>query len=779
MARPGRQSYLAAALALCAGALSAQQLIGTPATAYLTRYHELVDDKPSGQVMKVHDLVLSRDAGTLTLGDGVLYPMANVGGRTAGAVYRGTGRFTFTPTLPTERAELLRVTGSATLDDSLSGAVFLFSDSTTDQLLHFGSAAGPVPGDVGDDFRDACKSLEQKHEGSFDADVMEPVLNGERNGLFVTRLKLVRAGDWMFEVDPGRVESVRLLRPAKRAEFGVNWDVVTQGPRGGEAADTSGSWSYAPLIDIPAYRIDVTLKHTFTADLDFAAQATLTVRALEAAGPWLKVWLHPKIQVDSARWSDGSVATLFKAQDDTTVWIQAPRRLAPGDSLALTLSYHADHPDLIDRFNEWFFLDPGAAWYPMNGEGRWLSTFDLTYHYPFQYPLASVGERVDSTTADKIVTTHWILRRPSNFATFTLGAFDDDHIQHAGEPPLDIMISDAAHRELARRYREAGQVLPEQKNMREAVATDVAGSLKFYTYLFGPPPYSHFYVTEIPYGEGVSFPGLIDLAMGTFQTTQMGGFDNVFRAHEVAHQWWGNGVSQASYRDKWLTEGLAEFSALWYLQASSKRNDDYFKFLDRYAADIRDESKDVGPIWVGYRSSTFSVPQGYQTMIYQKGAWIFQMLRVMMLDTRNMNEDRFTATMKDYYDTFQGKGATTGDFQGIVEKHVGTPMDWFFNEWVKGTGIPTFHVAWTNQPAGNGSNATVIKFRIKTENVDSAFEMPVLVSADLGQDRTARFRVRVKAGQTDYTSPPLPDGAKKLTFNDLHSVLADVKMEGW
>src|SRR5690349_8314998 len=129
-----RSRLVFSALLIAPSLLFGQQLIGSPATDYLTRYRELVSATPSGQVMKVHDLTFTRDRGTLTLADGSLYLMANVGGRTVAAVFRGTGRFTFAPVLPTERAEMSRVAGIDSLDDSVSDAVLFFSDSTTDQL---------------------------------------------------------------------------------------------------------------------------------------------------------------------------------------------------------------------------------------------------------------------------------------------------------------------------------------------------------------------------------------------------------------------------------------------------------------------------------------------------------------------------------------------------------------------------------------------------------------------------------------------------------------------
>ena len=164
-------------------------------------------------------------------------------------------------------------------------------------------------------------------------------------------------------------------------------------------------------------------------------------------------------------------------------------------------------------------------------------------------------------------------------------------------------------------------------------------------------------------------------------------------------------------------------------------------------------------------------------IIYEKGAWIFHMLRILMLDLATMKEDRFTETMRDYYATFRGRPATTEDFRGVVERHAGMPMDWFFDEWVKGTGIPTYHVAWTAEPAAGGRFA--VRLRVRQENVPADFRMPVLISADLGTNRFAHFRIDVRGGQTEYTSPLLPAEPKGIRFNELNSVLADVKMESW
>jgi hypothetical protein len=498
------------------------------------------------------------------------------------------------------------------------------------------------------------------------------------------------------------------------------------------------------------------------------------LKAAEPLGPWLLFRLHDKLLVDSARWVGGAAAAVFKAKDNDDLWIRAPHRLATGDSLALTVFYHGD---LIDRFLNWFYIDPTAAWYPINGQGVNFATFDLTFHSPNWYPLASVGERVDSSETPKVMTTHWVTRIPTSYATFNLGLFENYHVQQPDAPPLDVLLSEDAHRELRRQLALQGIQISEQTHKKETVASDVSNSLKLFTKLFGECAYNHFFVTEIPYGEGVSFPGMIDLSWATFQETSLDGFDEFFRAHEVAHQWWGNGVQPVSYRDAWLSEGMASFSALWYLQAERKHSVEYFKFLDQYKNDIHDDHDDAGPIWIGYRNSTPNARRGYDIMIYEKGAWVLHMLRIMMLDLSTMKEDRFTETLRDFYQSYRGAPATTDDFRRVVERHMGVPLDWFFDEWVKGTAIPTYHVAWSPQPAANGR--FTVRMRITQEHVPEDFQMTVLVSADLGDGRFAHFRVPVRGGQSDYTSPLLPAEPRDLKFNDLSSTLADVKMERW
>lgn len=749
-------------------------LRGQAAPDYLDRYHEIIALGPvPGQVGQVSHLVLRRDAAELTLEQGALYLLTPIDGRTVGAVFQGVGRFRFSPALPIEQAQLERFAGRPVLDDTIIQVVLLFADTTPAELRSVKFTAGTVPGDVRDRVRDVMGWFKGENEGAFAGAIMAPLLNGEPSGFFLAHLERPRGDALVFQINPMMTEPVELYRPVSKRRWGTNWGLVTRMPAQ-QATPSADAWQYRHQLAVPSYQVDVRLTPTGSADLDFVATARLTLVAVTAVGPWLRFGLHPKLIVDSASWRNGGVSAAFKAKDDDDLWVRAPRRLQPGDSLTLTISYHGN---LIDRYGDWFYIDPTADWYPDNRLGDASAMFDLTFHSPNWYPIASIGERTDSSAEGKVMTTRWRTRIPTPFATFNLGLFKSYHVQHEGAPPLDILISEDAHRLLRRQFSQAGFYLPQQRNMRENVAADVSNSLKWFTHLFGPPQYDRFYVTEIPYFLGVSFPGVIHLSWTTFQNTSLEGFDEFFRAHEVAHQWWGNGVRPASYRDAWLSEGLASFSALWYLQTLRKRNKEYFQFLDEYRVDIKSQRNEAGPIWLGFRTATPEVPSAYQVTIYEKGAWVFHMLRTLMFDLTTRREDRFTAMMRDFHDTYRGRSATTDDFRRLAERHAGLPMEWFFDQWVKGTAMPTYHVAWTNEAAPEGKHR--IRLRVSQEGVPPDFQMFVLVSADLGENRFAHFRIRVRGDQTEYTSPLLPAPAKDIVFNELRSVLADVKMERW
>jgi aminopeptidase N len=319
----------------------------------------------------------------------------------------------------------------------------------------------------------------------------------------------------------------------------------------------------------------------------------------------------------------------------------------------------------------------------------------------------------------------------------------------------------------------------QQSKMRERVGNDVVQSLRFFQEMYGPAPVKHFYATEIPYFHGEAFPGMVHLSWTTFQNTSDDGSDELFRAHEVAHQWWGIGVDFTSYHDQWLSEGFSTFSGLWYMQAARKNNKKYFNMLEQWRTHILMRKEEPGPISLGYRvyASRDEDENDYETIIYEKGAWVMHMLRVLMLDMKTMNEDRFTGMMRDFYRKYEGRRASTEDFRRMVEKHTNADMGWFFDQWVYSASVPTYRWAHRVEPAADGQYR--VRLQVRQENVPPEFQAYVPVTVDLGKDRQARVRVKVKGPKTEIELPLMPEKPKDVKFNDLEGVLADVKTGGW
>jgi hypothetical protein len=770
---------ITAALSLGRTPLPAQDAPAAGAPTYATIAAGLRDLRPEpARAARVSQLVLQRDAGRFTLEDGVIYVLSPVAGRAVGAVFEGHGMFAFTAPLEAERDQIQRFLGQPEVAEPFTALVLLFADTTLAELerrLQFGTEA--ASSDAASAVRNALQYLTDDESKALDPDLLRPFLNGETNAYFYAHI--VRRGDpLMFVVDPYEVEGIALLRRAKVRHQRVG-EVVAEFRPAADRDTPRPDHERTREVAVRGYTIETWLPRSALGSLSFAARARLELTAEQPVGPWIPLDLYPELTVDSARWADGRPATVVKVKRDATMWVALPDTLRPGASADLEVFYQGD---LIDRFVSFFFIKSSAAWYPRPLEGRSLATFDLTYHSPASYLLASVGERVAEQTDGNVVTSHWVARSPTRNASFNIGQFKPLDVPHDSGPAATLLYSDEAHRAIGKLFGELGSA----KVNKDAVAQDIGASLQFFGRMFGDPPERTLYATEIPYLHGEAFPGLLHLSWATFEpSADRKGEEDVFRAHEVAHQWWGIGVDFATYHDQWLSEGFAQFSALWYMQVARKNNDLYFGMLRRWRDDIfrkRDaaggEDAEVGPISLGYRTASSQSPDAYDLMVYRKGAWVLHMLRVLMLDLRTVKEDAFTGLLRDFYASYAGRRASTADFQRMVEQRIEVPMGWFFDEWVGKTAVPTYTVSWRKEAVEGGRWR--VRLRVRQSGVPDSFRMLVPISVDLGNNRSARMRVDVHGPVTELKLPLLlPSEPKELRFNELEGVLCEVKLESW
>jgi aminopeptidase N len=244
----------------------------------------------------------------------------------------------------------------------------------------------------------------------------------------------------------------------------------------------------------------------------------------------------------------------------------------------------------------------------------------------------------------------------------------------------------------------------------------------------------------------------------------------------MAHQWWGIGIMPAGDRDAWLQEGFANFSALWYMQLILNDTTKFYRQLSDWRDALVRRGSDVAPLGLGFRVENQEHPGDYGLVVYTKGAWVLQMLRNVMLNLHTLSEDAFTETMRDFYARYRGGKASIRDFQRVVEEHVGLPMDWFFDEWVYGSSIPTYTFSWQADTAVNGK--IPLHLRVRQADVPDDFFMPVPVEIQFAGGRHVFLRINARGPVTDG-SVTVPEPPLRVTFNPLGSVLATIKTESW
>ncbi len=765
--RSFRAAALAASLALAAP-LAAQ---GTyPIAPAIEPVLEALDHlRPLAEsAFTVRNVTLTRESATFTLTDGQVWPLTQVNGRTIGAVWRGTGRMLFVVPHAVERERMKHYLGTEALDAPIKELVLFFTDGTLAELRQgAGGATGGAPGEVSERISRGRDYLKTYKDRTWDPSFVEPVLNGRQNGYFFALVDRRQGEELVFQLDPEAAEAVSLS--VKSQAPGADVDPETVAQFAAPSRPTPARDARRRQVEVERYVIDVNMPQSADGGVSFSATANVHLKApVGGFGPWLPFYLYPELDMDSASWNGTSIP-VYKNNDAYYLWVRAPAPMADAGTAILRLSYHGR---LLDRFGDWFVLKSSIGWYPSPVDGLSKAAFDITYHTPLGHPIGSIGVLTDSSVTDRTVNTHWVHEAPMRNASFNIGRFEGFDISTPGSPPVTLLWSEAGHRAIG-----GGQRIATQRNVKGVITDEVASAMRFYTSVYGPPQEPRFWVTEIPGLHGEAFPGLVHLSYATFTGTDETGYNQSFRAHEVAHQWWGIGVDYASYRDRWLSEGISDFSGLWYMQTRRGQTDKYLGMLREWKGNILAARGRMGAVALGHRTGTGRDPGYYGYAVYQKGAWTMHMLRTLMVQLSTMNEDKFTNAMKEFYATYRGGSASTEDLRRVMEKHAGADLGWFFDQWIDGTAIPTYSWAWRAEAADGGR--TRVKLRVRQTEVPASFQMWVPVTVELRDGRMLRTRILVTGATTETELPLLPGEVKTVKFNDLEGVLAEVKTEGW
>src|SRR6266849_4310465 len=330
-------------------------------------------------------------------------------------------------------------------------------------------------------------------------------------------------------------------------------------------------------------------------------------------------------------------------------------------------------------------------------------------------------------------------------------------------------------------------------------------ALQFYSRRFGPFPYSHLALTQMPGPESQGWPGLVFLSSYAFLSEQeradlhMDYSTSILAqqvpAHETAHQWWGDLVTWKSYRDQWISEGLANYSSLMMLQ--EKNPVAFHQIMERYRQELVENKngelpKDAGPVTLGVRLLSSHAPEGYAAISYGRGTWLFHMLRSMLLDLaaqgpgrgkhgRNNAEEPFVLALRKLRQRFEGKAVSTRELLEIFAEDLPpalryegkASLDWFLQGWINGTALPKLQLESVKfTPRGN---ATMVSGTILQKNASEDLVTSVPIYAVVSGNASV-FIGRVFADGTESSFHlSAPAGTRKILLDPKQTILTAPK----
>ncbi len=704
------------------------------------------------RVYHVRDASIHRPNLDLTLDDGTLAFTEDICGCITGAFFEGEGEVLLQPPNRVERASMTLFTGMAILEEQFMSAYFRFNDDTAAVLQPFLSPA--QESDSSDFLKNS--DADARRLAEYDASrllldlshFLPPAAASPRNRKFPPFLHAHLEGRNLgaFEVfwDAANAEPLWAGQAHIKdaTEFFDIWTsfapasskpVAASAPRGNDIAITSFriQASVNPPTQLQAStEMDVRVRNGGQRTLFLELSRYLKIDSVAANGRPLAFIQNPAIE-----------GTQLQRKGNDLVAVVFPAELNDGQELKLTFRYAGDV--ISEAGNGLLYVGARGTWYPNFGFNP--AMFDLVFHYPPGWTLLATGKQVSppghaAPVPGEIAgeqVAHWVSERPIPVAGFNLGKYARAEakagnvvVQAYGTSGVEKSFPEAPPEVIeppifppSRRRPsppiEVTPALPSPAHDVQVVANRAAKAIESFSQWFGPYPYGSLALTQMPGALSQGWPGLVFLSSYAFLSPQeqierhldpvVRALDSQVLVHETAHQWWGDLVLWKTYHDQWLSEGLANYASLLVLEQQNPTA--FHLVLEKYRRDLASKNKDgewlrdAGPVTLGQRLVSSHFPEGYEAISYERGTWLFHMLRSMMRDSDESSHSRrqktnpdepFFRGLRKARDRYAGKSISTQELMQIFEEELPRPLwydnhhklDWFVDGWINGTALP-------------------------------------------------------------------------------------------
>ncbi len=490
-----------------------------------------------------------------------------------------------------------------------------------------------------------------------------------------------------------------------------------------------------------------------TASQGINAIAKIEFRALEVSQN-VRVELHENLDVKEVKGPDGKQLQFQRENDNPLfVYVTLPQPIGAGKTVSLTFTYggflaneeNSPVPNVrvASVGKDWVYLLLPSRWFPLTNypSNRYTGTFKL--NVPDTMAVAGTGKAdspqplkpKSSAEGNRLMYTFHCDQAEAN-GSFVAGPLQLNPKQAEG---IDVAVY--APREYSARAQEFANVVAHQ----EIVFSDLFGSL----------PDVNMTVIQLPNGTLRDFaaPGVIMLSQRAWDPK---GSDREM-SRLTATQWWGIQVLPASAADVWITDGLARYcEELYAEQAFGKEAG--LRTIDDFAVGALMYEGSV-PVAQAARLVPYS--SEYRSVVLNKGAMLFHMLRVQMGDVP------FRTLLHSFYTKYGGKTATIQDFEALAvstanaaaKPNEGPPnLQGYFAQWLNSTGIPEFSLEYVVYRTRKG-------FRVvgKVHQPLDTFHMPMQIRIDTEGNPETKW-IDVTGTDSDFMvetfGRPKPGGIK-------------------
>ena len=504
------------------------------------------------------------------------------------------------------------------------------------------------------------------------------------------------------------------------------------------AAVRSGSlpdgYARQPL-DVEHYLFALSLSDTTDR---IAGRATVRMRLLSAGLTRVELDLAavtPERQgrgmVVSAVTMGGRALTFTHAADRLAITLPAPSTAGavvelvvryagiPADGLQIKLNSHGDRGFFSDNWP-----DKARHWLPLIDHVADKATMEMDVTAPAHYRVISNGKRLEETDLPGNVR-HTVWREGTRISPwlYALGVarFAVQHVSDYQGKPIETWVfaqdSVAGFHDFAIPTRDA---------------------LAFYSEKIGPYQYEKLAnVQSNSVAGGMEAASAIFYSSGSVQGTRPVRWRNVV-IHEIAHQWFGNAITENDWNDVWLSEGFATYFTLLFIEHAYGK-----AAFDDGLRESRKSIYDLDTKLPNYRvvhENLVDMSKVTTRLTYEKGAWVLHMLR------QEMGDAKFWAGIRAYYATHLNGTASTADFRRAMEKASGRDLTAFFQQWLYRGGVPRVEGTWSYD-----AKSQQVVVELKQVQPGEPFDLPVEISVDLPAARMTPTKVRFAARTQRFT----------------------------